>query len=272
MLNAAVPVYAVEAPGGVSQRDTVNSASITSDLTSLEGVIADPQISARLREASPSSFEAASVFWRTVAEAGHLTARMRELLLLAMHASATALDEDAIERHVGRARSAGASDAEIIDVLITVVGVANHALYFSVPILEEELEAAGIPEASTAEPPPEYEAAKREFIAARGFWNPDRDRFMRLMPRYFKAVNRISTESWRNGPLTAKEREFVCIAIDCAVTHNYEPGLRQHIRNAVQLGATRDEILEIFQLAALLGLEGYVLGARALFGTGSADD
>ncbi|HEX3678628.1 MAG TPA: carboxymuconolactone decarboxylase family protein, partial [Galbitalea sp.] len=72
-------------------------------------------------------------------------------------------------------------------------------------------------------------------------------------------------ESWKNGPLSAKEREFICIAIDCTVTHSYEPGLRRHIRNALSHGATREEILQIFQLAALLGLEGYILGARALF-------
>jgi alkylhydroperoxidase/carboxymuconolactone decarboxylase family protein YurZ len=48
--------------------------------------------------------------------------------------------------------------------------------------------------------------------------------------------------------------------------HVYETGLRRHIRNAIGRGATRAEILQVFQLAALLGLEGYVIGARALFG------
>jgi alkylhydroperoxidase/carboxymuconolactone decarboxylase family protein YurZ len=77
----------------------------------------------------------------------------------------------------------------------------------------------------------------------------------------------MSTESWKSGALTAKEREFVCIGINCTVTHIYEPGLRRHIRKALGYGATREEICEIFQLAAVLGLEGYVIGAAALFGT-----
>ena len=89
------------------------------------------------------------------------------------------------------------------------------------------------------------------------------------MPDYFKVLNGMSTDSWKNGSLSAKEREFVCIAIDCTVTHNYEQGLRLHIRNALGRGATRDEILQIFQLAALVGLEGYVLGGRALSPTPS---
>ena len=115
-------------------------------------------------------------------------------------------------------------------------------------------------------PTADYEAIKSDFLSARGFWNADRERFARLMPRYFVALNAMSTESWKNGALSRKEREFICIAIDCTVTHNYEPGLRLHIRNALKCGATREEILQIFQLAALVGVEGYVLGAEMLFG------
>jgi alkylhydroperoxidase/carboxymuconolactone decarboxylase family protein YurZ len=89
-----------------------------------------------------------------------------------------------------------------------------------------------------------------------------------MMPDYYRALSKMSTESWKSGALTAKDREFVCIGIDCTVTHIYEPGLRRHIREALRYGATREEICEIFQLAAVLGLEGYLIGAAALFGTG----
>jgi alkylhydroperoxidase/carboxymuconolactone decarboxylase family protein YurZ len=243
----------------------MKSPSANHDLASLEAVISDAAVVPPLRAASPTSFTAASEFWRALMEGGHLSSRMKELVLLAMHATATALNVDALERHIDRARGAGATDQDMIDVLITIVAVANHALYFSVPILEEELQAAGIVEAHTSDPNSEFEATKEEFVAARGFWNPDRDKLARLMPDYFRALNGISTESWKNGPLSAKEREFICIAVDCTVTHNYEQGLRSHIRNALRHGATREEILEIFQLAAMIGLEGYILGARALF-------
>jgi alkylhydroperoxidase/carboxymuconolactone decarboxylase family protein YurZ len=245
---------------------TMESPSPSRDLASLEAVVSDVADVPSLRATSPSLFAAASDFWRVVIDGRNLSARMKELILVAMHATATALNADAVERHIDRARRAGATDEDIVDVLFTIVGVANHSLYFSVPVLEQELEAAGIADADTPGPDPELEAAKEDFRAARGFWNSDRDRFARLMPEYFKAVNRMSTESWKNGSLSAKEREFICIGIDCTVTHNYEPGLRLHIRNALRRGATREEILEIFQLAALVGVESYVQGARALFG------
>ena len=88
-----------------------------------------------------------------------------------------------------------------------------------------------------------------------------RDTIGRLMPDYFAAFIDACMEPWRSGSLTPKERELMYIAIDCSITHTYEPGMRMHIKNALRYGATRDEILAVFELAALLGVEGYALGA-----------
>ncbi|WPU09512.1 carboxymuconolactone decarboxylase family protein [Pseudarthrobacter oxydans] len=240
-------------------------APSTLDLASLADVISEIADLDAFREAAGTSLAVASDYWRAPMESSHLSPRMKELVLLAMHASATSLNVDAAERHIKRAREAGATAGEILDVLITIVALANHALYFSVPILQDELKRRG-DDAGMAEFDPAFEEAKQAFIESRGFWNSDREAIARLMPEYYKALDAVSTESWNNGKLSTKEREFVCIGIDCTVTHNYEPGLRRHIRNALDLGATRGEILEIFQLSGLLGLESYILGAKALFG------
>lgn len=242
----------------------MSSAPPKSDPGSFAALFSSPQTADKVRAISPVMHDAVADFWRAPLEGRHIEARMKELLLLAMNAAATALNAEAAQRHVDRARSAGATDADILDVLVTIASLANHALYASVPVLEEEWKASG---KSVAEPRgdgPAYQAAKERFIAIRGFWNPDRDPVAREMPDYFLALTNLSTASWRHGPLTRKEREFVCIAIDCGVTHSYPPGLRIHIRNAIAAGATREEILEIFQLAALMGLEGYVMAGEAL--------
>ncbi|WP_311215029.1 MULTISPECIES: carboxymuconolactone decarboxylase family protein [unclassified Arthrobacter] len=239
--------------------------TLTADLTSLGDVISEVADVEAFRDSAWTSFEVASNYWRTPMKSAHLEPRMKELILLGMHASATSLNTDAVERHIKRAMAAGATAGEVIDVLMTIVAVANHALYFSVPILQDELAKRG------DQPDDEglsaaFEEAKQAFIDSRGFWNADREAIAKLMPDYYDALDAVSTESWNNGKLSTKEREFICIGIDSTVTHNYEIGLRRHIRNALDLGATRDEILEIFQLAGLLGLESYILGAKALFG------
>jgi alkylhydroperoxidase/carboxymuconolactone decarboxylase family protein YurZ len=91
-----------------------------------------------------------------------------------------------------------------------------------------------------------------------------RDTIGSLMPEYFAAFINACMEPWRSGSLTPAERELMYIAIDTSITHTYEPGMRMHIQNALRYGATPNQILEVFQLAALLGTEGYVLGLEAL--------
>jgi alkylhydroperoxidase/carboxymuconolactone decarboxylase family protein YurZ len=236
------------------------------DLTSFDALFSAPPVAKSIRAVSPTSYNAAAEFWRVPLASKHLTPRMKELILLAMHASASALNVAAIRRQVERILAAGGTHEDIVDVLISIVGLANHALYASVPVLEEEWAAAGKEDTRVPEDDPALEAAKQRFIAIRGFWNSDRDSVARQMPGYFAALTDISTESWHRGSLTRKEREFICIGIDCTVTHTYPPGLRLHIKNAIREGATKAEILEIFQLAALMGLEGYVLAADAMFG------
>ena len=232
---------------------------------SLAAVFNDNEVARRLEQASPSIYEAADRFWRSAQAAPALTARMKELVQIALHATVTTLHAEGVRRHVRRALTAGATEQDVLDVLITIVGAANHALYFAVPVLMRELKAAKHPEAEAPAVTPESQAIKDEFIRTRGFWNEQRDIIVRAMPQYFAALSHLSTEPWKNGTLTEKERELVCIAIDCTVTHMFEPGLAIHIRHALEKGASRDEILEVFHLAAVTGLGGYILGAEALY-------
>ncbi len=234
------------------------------DPASLDSLLNRASTADRMREISSTTHEAASQFWRVAMENPALSPRMKELVLFAMHAMATSLNVSAVERHIGRALAAGATEAEIADVALTISVLANHALYSSLPAFEEEWEAHGSDDESEAVDEEAFEAAKKHFMDVRRFWNSDRDRVARSMPEYFAALTDLSTETWSRGALSRKEREFICIAIDCTVTHTYEPGLRIHIRNAIREGAKRSEILAIFQLAALIGLEGYLITAEAL--------
>jgi alkylhydroperoxidase/carboxymuconolactone decarboxylase family protein YurZ len=221
----------------------------------------------RFRTEFATTYEAAAGLWRSAMAAPALPPRMKELILLAIHASAAANNETAIARQVARARSAGATEGDILDVLISIVGLANHALYFAVPLLLEELES--FQKGYGALPPirADVEAIKEDFIRTRGAWHEDRERIARTMPDYFKSFSTLSTEPWKNGSLKPREREFVYIAIDCSVTHMHGPGLRLHLRNALKHGASREELLEVLHLTALVGLDGFRLGVASLFST-----
>ena len=105
---------------------------------------------------------------------------------------------------------------------------------------------------------------QREIQEARGYWNDFWDGLLELDPDFFEAYVRFSSVPWRNGSLEPKVRELIYVAIDASTTHLYEPGLRQHVRNALGHGATAAEIMEVFELASVLGIHTCTLGVPLL--------
>ncbi len=105
---------------------------------------------------------------------------------------------------------------------------------------------------------------KQDFVDARGYWSRGWDPLLDIAPDYFAAYAKLSSVPWKNGTLSPKVKEFIYIAIDSSTTHMYEPGLRIHIRNALAHGATRDEIMEVYQLTSVLGVHTITMGVPLL--------
>ena len=60
------------------------------------------------------------------------------------------------------------------------------------------------------------------------------------------------------------EGELLCVAGDAAVTHMYDSGTRRHIRTALELGATRDQVLRVLQVVAEQGFQSHEVGVAIL--------
>ncbi len=89
---------------------------------------------------------------------------------------------------------------------------------------------------------------------ARGDWNPLWDQLRALDPEFMEAYLALRGVPIRKGPLPAKFKELILVAINAATTHLYAPGVRRHMRNALKHGATPEELLETIQLTTLLGI------------------
>lgn len=107
-------------------------------------------------------------------------------------------------------------------------------------------------------------ALKQKFIDVRGSWNPIWDPLLEWDPAFLEAYFEFSAVPWRKGVLPPKFKELIYIAIDASTTHLYAPGVRRHIRNALKLGASRDEILEVLELTSVLGIHACNLGVPIL--------
>ncbi|AIJ21916.1 MULTISPECIES: carboxymuconolactone decarboxylase family protein [Amycolatopsis] len=105
---------------------------------------------------------------------------------------------------------------------------------------------------------------RERFVSERGYWNPFWEGLLSLDPEFFEAYLTFSSVPWRKGVLEPKVRELIYTAIDASTTHLYEPGLRQHIRNALGYGATKEEIMEVLELTSVLGIHTCTLGVPVL--------
>jgi alkylhydroperoxidase/carboxymuconolactone decarboxylase family protein YurZ len=105
---------------------------------------------------------------------------------------------------------------------------------------------------------------KRRFTEERGYWAEFWDGLLTLDEDFFEAYLTFSTVPWKRGSLEPKVKEFIYIAIDAATTHLYEPGLRIHLRNAFKYGATKEEVMEVYELVSVLGLHTMTMGVPVL--------
>ena len=85
-----------------------------------------------------------------------------------------------------------------------------------------------------------------------------------LSPDFFEAYVEFSSVPWKTGTLEPKIKEFIYIAIDTATTHLHKEGSRIHIRNALEHGATKEEIMEVFQCVSVLGMHALTEGGPML--------
>lgn len=194
---------------------------------------------------------------------GVLEPKVREFVFVAADAAATHLYAPGIRQHIRMALEYGASAAELMEVLELTSTLGIHACNLGVPVLIEVLEEEGVRSGPT--PLTErQEALKKEFTANRGYWHEFWDGLLELDPDLFAAYLDFSSVPWKSGVLAQKVKEFVYIAFDAAATHLYLPGLKLHMRNAVRLGATAAEIMEVLAIVSVIGIHTATVGAPIL--------
>ena len=217
-----------------------------------------------LAEVDPGFVELAERFAEHPWRHGVLEPKVRAFVMLAVDAAATHRNVAGVREDIELALRHGATAQEIVEVLELTSTLGIHACNCGVPILLEELAAAGQPVDLDAPLTPRQEEIKAQFTEKRGYWNDFWNGLLHLDPEFFAAYTAFSANAWERGTLEPKVRELVYTAFDASATHMFEPGLRQHIRNAIGYGATKEEIMEVFELASSAGLGAFALGAPAL--------
>ncbi len=190
---------------------------------------------------------------------GILPRKEVELVGLAVNAACTNLNAEGTRRRIRGALDAGASREEISMVLKMASLLAIHTCSLGAPILIEEAKSAGVaPKAKTASTP------TCDAMRAAGQWNAAWDPFYQIDPKWTEEFIASGVPVYAGTVFTPKLAELLSIAFDASITHMYAPGTRRHIANALKLGATMEEIMEVLKICVVEGIEACNLGIPIL--------
>jgi alkylhydroperoxidase/carboxymuconolactone decarboxylase family protein YurZ len=191
-----------------------------------------------------------------------LPKKLIELISIALNVAYTNLNPEGTRRHIRGALDAGATREEILLVLKMASLLPIHSCSLGAPILLEEAKTAGVKPAGHQEKP---ETPFSNKMRAAGQWNSAWDPFFEIDPLWtdqFMATGGIIYATPQ--PLPLKDIELLSVALDASVTHMYAPGTRRHIKAALKLGATMEEIMEVLKLCVVQGAQAINLGVPIL--------
>jgi alkylhydroperoxidase/carboxymuconolactone decarboxylase family protein YurZ len=185
-----------------------------------------------------------------------LSPKVQELILLAIASSGPHFYAPAIWAHTTAALAAGATKQEIFEVCGQSHSFGVYALTLGTPITSEmtaELDiygaAYGIHDDSLR--------IKQQLVVRCGNWPEAFTIFLEMDPSFFQDDMELSSFSYSEiKALQPKDRGLVLCALNYASTDLNARGTKIHIRNALKLGATPDEIIEMLDIIALMGIHG----------------
>jgi alkylhydroperoxidase/carboxymuconolactone decarboxylase family protein YurZ len=221
----------------------------------------DPTAFAKLEEWDPAWAGICVKMTASPWISGILRPKLVELICVALNAACTTVDPEAMRRHIRAALDAGATRDEVLMTLKMASVLAIHSCSLGAPMLVAEAKAAGAKSSrpTCTEPTPATDAMKRV-----GQWNTAWNPFVELDPTWTDQFMATGAAIYTSGVFTPKEVELLSIALDANITHMYAPGTLRHIKTALAVGASVDEIMEVLKLCVVNGVQACNLGVPIL--------
>jgi alkylhydroperoxidase/carboxymuconolactone decarboxylase family protein YurZ len=147
----------------------------------------------------PEIFDASIKLCAVPRKKRHLSPKVQQLLAIAVYAAATHFYVPGIQKHIKGALAAGATQAEIIEVLECTGTLGIHACNIGVPLLVEVMKERGMIEAHPTVGKPfdeKREKLKAEFTKNRGYWHTFWEDFLALDAEFFEAYLTYSSVPW----------------------------------------------------------------------------
>jgi alkylhydroperoxidase/carboxymuconolactone decarboxylase family protein YurZ len=211
---------------------------------------------AELRHLDPEFLAASEEIFGHPYRRNVLRPRDQALIVLAAESAIPQAGRDRLAAALEQSVRAGATRDEVMCILEISCGLGIHAVSVGLPILLDEMAAAGI-----ALPPetPRHSELKR-YIENEGPrprpLNSVYAAILRMDPGYFEERIHFIDLPWeRENVLSHKMKHLASIAIDAISPQHYVDGLRKHVNQALRENyVTPEEVLEVLQLVSVTGL------------------
>ena len=185
-----------------------------------------------------------------------LDAQSAALVTLAVAVSVTALERGAVTASIHEAVRAGATIAQVQEIIALVSGLGVHSLMVSSVAVLDEAAKCGL-----ARPDEPLDFGRQQLwekhVGSDPFWDGFSeelpgflDAMLRLSPDIFVAFFEYCAIPWRSGSVRAKVKELAALACDASPSHRFRPGFRVHLKNAIKLGVGRAAIFQALDIAA----------------------
>lgn len=92
------------------------------------------------------------------------------------------------------------------------------------------------------------------------YWNEKIAHYLADDPEFLNIYKSFSEAPWRNGHLDDVTRELINIALSASPTHLNMAAAQHHIRKALLLGASKEEIAEVLKVVSILGVHTCAVG------------
>jgi len=192
-----------------------------------------------------------------------ISAKDMEMFAIAIDASITHMHVPGMKNHIRHAIELGATKGEILETLVIASTIGSHTFIEGYKELATQLKAAGTYPTGTLSA--EQEATKAKLVVNEiDYWEEDYEYALRLDPVGFDAFVEYLLAPLKGLYLSPKMKEFVWLAVDGSPTTIYKPGIERHIRRALELGATVDELSVVLETVSCLGVHSVTVGIPIL--------
>jgi alkylhydroperoxidase/carboxymuconolactone decarboxylase family protein YurZ len=200
---------------------------------------------------------------RVAEEIGPLPRFFRHLILVAVDSVVTHLYPRGIGVHARIAMEHGASPRQVVEALEISALVSSRGYAVALPLVLEELAAAGMPLPARSDPARAAEIRSR-FEEQIGIWPQWMTIALDHDPQAMENLLALAYGRSDETGLGPKWRELLFLAASACPAIVEKDGIRLHARRALQLGATGEELVQTLRMANMIGLHPIIEGIPQL--------